>query len=563
MSDYLLEYWYNCILSGPPTHLVNTISNTGWLTFQVPHRALVAGIDKVYSKVRGKERVRYLNEIVPMLAGYKSGTLRGRKAAWQMAKEGKVTEFETKWAQEIGHSIGAFERSKNKLLRKAAPLITAPTRALRAMDVWANSIAYDARARVLARRAANKKGLRGEERTKFEQDFIEHLSDESHEDCMKAAKYATFMDDPDPVTQSLISLREKIPWGVGRFVVPFVNTISNLTKRGVELTPGLGIVKEAASRSMGRGQPTPEVIAKQIEGAVLTLYILHKCDVGEITGPLPESKSEREAFYRQGKKPWGIRIGDNWYQYRRIEPFNTVIASVAIARDKILNAKDDKTKTDIFLDVVNGLKDNLIDSSYFQGVQQVLDKYGRAKGSFQRWTASWVPYSSFWRSINRAYEVATEGSTKVREGDDWLKSFSQTIPGLSKKMPAKIDIWGEEIELPGGIFRQWLPYKWSKATDDPVELELEKLGVYPGLPKQKITIDGKDTEFDDDIYRNYCLMLGKKLKERIAQTISSPFYSRVEDIEKRKKMMNRRIRSIRFRELTRAKREQAKKNRRR
>ena len=121
------------------------------------------------------------------------------------------------------------------------------------------------------------------------------------------------------------------------------------------------------------------------------------------------------------------------------------------------------------------------------------------------------------------------------------------------------NIWGEEIELPGGVFRQWLPYKWAKATEDPVELELEKLRIYPGKPRQKVTIDGKPTELDEDIYKNYCLLLGKKLKVQIAKTIESPFYKRIEDIEKRKKLLNRKIRSIRFRELARAKREQIKK----
>ena len=544
-KDYALEYWYNSILSGPPTHLVNTISNTGWLAFQVPHRALTALIDLPYSKLSGKPRQRYMNEIVPMLAGYKTGFKRGRAGAVQMMKTGKLTDFETKWAQEMGRPLGAFERSPSKVLRKAAPYITIPTRALRAMDVWANSIGYDAHANVLARRASNAKGLKkGKARFEFEKKFIENLSEKDHQACMEQGKYGTFMCDPDPFTNWILGARRVPVVGPGsQFIVPFVNTISNLTKRGMEMTPGLGIVKEAVSRGMGRGQPTPEIIAKQIEGAVLALYIMHKCDIGEITGPLPKNKAERETFYRQGKKPWAIRIGGTidkegkrvdgtWLQYRRIEPFNTVIASVAIAKDAIKNAKDEDTKTQIFLRMASGIKDNLIDSSYLQGVQQIFDKYGRAKGAVQRWTASWVPYSSFWRSINRSYEVATEGSTKVRTGDDWLKAFSQVIPGLSGKMPAKLDIWGEKIELPGGMFRQWLPYKWSKETTDSVEKELERLRVYPGLPGRKITFRGEKIELPEDVYREYCLDFGRQAKKKLLGAINAPYYStRTEDLQ--------------------------------
>ena len=56
LSDYFYEFWYNSILSGPPTHLVNTISNTTWGLFQVPHRALSGGLDAMYSMLKGGQR---------------------------------------------------------------------------------------------------------------------------------------------------------------------------------------------------------------------------------------------------------------------------------------------------------------------------------------------------------------------------------------------------------------------------------------------------------------------------------------------------------------------------
>jgi len=532
-KDYLLEYWYNQILSGPPTHLVNTISNTAWLAWQVPHRALTALVDLPISKLTGRERTRFINEIVPMLAGYKSGFKRGARAAGQMIRHNRVTDFETKWTQEMGHAQGAFERSPNKVLRKAAPYITMPTRFLRAMDVWANSIAYDAHANTLARRAANQKKLTGKARAEFERKFVEKLSDADHEACMEQARYSTFMDNPDPFTQWIMNSR-KIPF-IGpssQFIVPFVSTISNLTKRGLEMTPALGLVKEGGSRAMGRGHAAPEVIAKQIEGAVIALYTFYKISEGEITGPLPETPNEREAFYREGKLPWAIKIGDTYYQYRRIEPFNTVIASVVIAHDAIKNAKDDESAAQIFLNVAHGIKGNLIDSSYLQGVQQILDPQGSAKGMVPRLAASWVPYSSFWRSINRTYEVATEGTTKVREGNEWLKAFSQVIPGLSDKMPAKLDLWGNETVIPGGVFRQWLPYKWSVETNDPVEQELERLEKYPGKPGQRVTVRGEKIKLAEDVYRDHCLYFGKTAKAMLAQAMASPGYASRPDDQK-------------------------------
>ena len=274
------------------------------------------------------------------------------------------------------------------------------------------------------------------------------------------------------------------------------------------------------------------------------LYILKLTDEDRITGAAPTNKTEREAFFRQGKLPWAIKFGDTYYSYRRIEPFNTVIASVAIAHDKITNAKDDETATEIFGNMVESLLENLIDSSYFNGLTNLLDRFGRRTGMFQRHLASFVPYSSFWRSINRSYEVATEGETKVRETKSLLGAFSQVIPGMSAKVPARLNVWGEEIILPGGILRQWLPYKSSEIKDDPVEVEIERLTIYPGLPGQTVTINREKIEFPDDFYRNYLLDFGRIAKSEISRIINLPEYKRLSDDGKRI-LLDRRITQVR------------------
>ena len=220
-------------------------------------------------------------------------------------------------------------------------------------------------------------------------------------------------------------------------------------------------------------------------------------------------------------------MGDEWVQYRRIEPFNTVIASSAIAYDEIINADDEEAATQIFGNVADGIFNNLIDSSYLQGVTNVLDRFGKRKGSLARTVAGFVPYSSFWRSLNRSAEVMMEGEAKFREAQTLFDAFSQVIPGLSGNAPAKMDVWGKEIVIEGGVLRQWLPYKWSKQTADDLELELERLGVYPGLPGKTMTIDGKKVELPDDLYREYAISLGSDLKQVLDVVIATPGYQNI------------------------------------
>lgn len=549
LRDYFYEFWYNSILSGIPTHLINIASNTAWAAFQFPHRALTASIDSLISKFSGRKQEIFIDEIIPMWAGLKKGFGKGLAGAAEMIRTGKVREFETKWEREIGGTtLGAFERSPYKALRQLSPFVTMPTRALRAMDVWANTMAFDTQIEALIHRMGKQKGLTGTELKNFEQRYLTNpnlIPQEIIEDAGKFAKYNTFMDDLGKFTEWIRRGRDVIPGG--RLISPFVNTISNLVKRGVEMIPGAGLL-------ISRGKPIAETLAKQIEGSILSLYIMHKANLGEITGAAPKSTTEREAFYREGKLPWAIRIGDKWYQYRRIEPFNTVIASNAVAYDAIKNAKDDETRTEIFMNTVDGVIENLIDSSYLQGVTNILDKYGRRRGMGQRMLASFVPYSSFFRSIVRSYEAATEDTAKVRETQSLLGAFSQVIPGLNDKVPPKLDIWGKEITLPGGVLRQWLPYKWSKEGEDAVDKEFGKLGIYPGHPQRKIRIGKNQIELSDTMYRNYCISFGSKAHRVMSRIIHNKKYQSQND-EMKLKILNNVMSKIRNIELYRVKKQ--------
>ena len=367
---------------------------------------------------------------------------------------------------------------------------------------------------------------------------------------MEFAKYTTFMTDPGKISAGIMRMRGDVPGG--RFIIPFVNTIGNLLKRGVEMTPGLGL-------TLAKGQNPAEVAAKQIEGAIISLFALHKAHKGEMTGGLPENKNEREAFYRQGKKPWAIKVGYTWVEYRRAEPYNTILASTHTAYNRIKNAKDEETATDIFFNMSKDFKNNLIDSSYLQGVTTILNRHGSAKGVAPRLASSFVPYSSFFRSIDRAYEAATEGSAKVRGGNEWLKAFGQTIPGLPKT-PVKLNVWGEEIELQGGVFRQWLPYRWSKETTDVTEQSLEKLKVYPGLPKKKFRYKRKNYKLDEDIYRNFTIKYGKRAKEYLDIKFSQPLWQKALKNEKQhnrlRSKIDSKLKSLSSKEKRRAIREQ-------
>jgi len=527
LMDYVYEFWYNSILSGIPTHLVNIGSNTLWMSFQVPQRVLSGSVDALITRFNGKKRSRYVNEIIPMMAGMKEGFKKGKKRAKEVMKTGQIPiELDTKWDLELGSSQGAWARSPSEFMRNLAPYVSVVGRALRAMDVWANSIAFDADINAQAKRIANQEGLKGKAAQDRETELRREPSNDMVENAKSFAKYTTFMDNPGKLAQGVSDLRSKTPGG--RFFVPFVNTLANITKRGYEFVPGIGLIKTKSLQGKGQYQDSAsDIIAKQVVGSVLALALLSKYEDEEVTGAVPENKAEREAFYRQGKLPWSIKFGDKWITYRRIEPFNTVLASVTIAAETMKKYSENEidNATETFFELVMGLKQNFIDSTMLKGISELFDDK-RDKNFFERLPGTFIPYSSFWRSINRSLEVTMEGDANAREVQNIADGFTQNIPFGTVKLKPKMNVWGEEIVLEGGVLRQWLPFKYRTEKPDALEKELERIGVYPSIPEQKIGIFDEKTlgtvmvDVPDDIYEKSRLRYGSDLQKQLTAILS-------------------------------------------
>jgi hypothetical protein len=325
----------------------------------------------------------------------------------------------------------------------------------------------------------------------------------------------------------------------GRFVMPFVRTIANLTKRGVEMTPGLGIV-------LGRkatGREVTQVAVKQIEGAMIALALASMVADDRITGDVPANKAEREAFYRQGKLPWAIKIGGKWRQFRRLEPFNGPIAAVAIAHDA-WKKTGEIPSTELASRCVMGIVDNILDSSYLSGLTQVLDSVRRSDTApqkianmFDRTIASFSPMSSFQRSFVRAFEAMEGEGAIVRKPKGVVETIKAITPGISKEVAAKKNIWGQEVVIPGSPLEQWLPWKAAKPTKDIVELEIERLhgkvGLpYPGMPAKYMTVRGERIDLTNEQYDHLLVEGGQAAKKRLDRLVGTGYWKTMSDKEK-------------------------------
>lgn len=566
--DQFWELVLNGMLSGVPTHLVNIGNNAVWLAHQVPDRALQSAIDRgltaagrgnnlaakalqyVFPSIRGKEREVFLAEIGPFIAGLKKGRQEVKETGLikEVLKGRMLPDVASKFAVDMGSSRRAWARSKNEWMRTLAPAISFPGNALFAMDVYFRTLAMDAQLNALAYREAVRTG-------KPMRDILAHPSKKQMENARDFAAMATFNDKPGATARFVMHWRDRLPAKAGRMNVPFVNTLTNIFKRGIEMTPALGAV---ANRQRLR-EADVELIARQFEGTVLAAALMLMFDLDDITTSVPESPTKRAAFYQQGKIPYAIRmpewlpgIGGTWISYNRVEPFNTVISGIATAWQAISDPEmeeDDSRAVATMMQLANGLWDNLISSTYADNVERLFKpNIGEGvKRTLERLPASVVPYSGFWRSLHRAYEAgfsATGGPEEatVRQRTGWLSELAQVIPfgaaifNEDQRGLPRIDAFGEVITIPGNAFRQWLPIKWVTPELDPVEQELARLDAMPGLPSRVFQIRGEEVEMPAEQFYEYSMAYGARTKERLAQLLSSQSYQRLSDEQRLKRI---------------------------
>jgi hypothetical protein len=131
---------------------------------------------------------------------------------------------------------------------------------------------------------------------------------------------------------------------------------------------------------------------------------------------------------------------------------------------------------------------------------------------------------------------AGEGAI-VRKPKGVLETLFAATPFISEKVAPRKNIWGEAVTIPGSPIEQWLPWKAAEVTEDPVEVEIEKLAragllAYPGMPQEFVSVGGKRYDLDDKQYDALITQAGKAAKKRLNQIVRSAYWKNLPDERK-------------------------------
>ena len=509
--DMFTEYRTAALLSSPFTHTRNMLGNSIARVYRIPEKLVAGGFDAARSLITGQPRSRFASEAVADMVGM--------KRAWGQALRNAhraLVDENFKSADRVLEEV----KLKRALPGAAGRFIRMPFRALASMDEFFSTLSHKASFYSHATRLALKSGnkdvaSRAAELIRNRSALSELAKEEALTDTLRSKL--------GPTGAAIQGLLNKSY--TGKFLVPFFRTPVNLFKWSFDRGP-LSLLSTGNWKAISKGSPEQqtEALARMAIGQVTAAGMFMEAMDGNITGRLSGNKNKRDALLRQGIQPYSVRLGqtpdgkDRWVSYRSYEPISSMLALAAntaeLVQEKDFNAKDLPGKAmEIVFETIGMLKDQ----SFLKGISSLTnalddpDRY--AEAFIQDAVTSVIPSGV-------GYAARLSDPT-LREIESIPDAIRNKVPGLSKGLAPKLDVWGRPINKDGSLAqRALLPSGILTSKPDITENELLSLEIFP----EKIAKKYKGLNLSAEERNTVTLVEGPLVKAFFDKLVASPIY---------------------------------------
>jgi hypothetical protein len=505
LGDYFTEVLYNSFIS-LKSNVVNFGGNAIASILSPVEKFGAAMMEAPLARMGGRARQRFMGEAVQDLVGAWTGIPDGVRAWLEVMKSGQIS----------GTALKAEMTRPRAFKGKLGRVINFNTDLMYAFDELFKSINKSAAIRSEAYRMASKEGFRGNNLYGRLNVLINDSPEELIKSANKISEYRLFRAQSD-FANSIMKLRDiEIGKGVKpiQLIIPFVKTPVNLAKFGIERSPMAIFNPKLINNLIKKNPEASDLLARWAMGTIVALAVTIYARDGLITGAAPRTVGERDEFYRLGKQPYSLKIGNKWISYQRLEPFNQMFLQASVIADSL--ADKDKNLDELAEGFAFGILQNITNQTFLTGVSDTLnalvepDRYG--EGYFQRMLANLMPGSSTARLMAQTVD------TTVRAPQTFVEQIESNIPGLSQKVNPKINIFGEPQtrETPA-----LMPYAYSTEKDDKITKVMADAGVSPGFVGDSITDGKKKYKLNEQELYNYQVLAGQILKKKMISVIGN------------------------------------------
>ncbi len=420
-----------------------------------------------------------------------------------------------------------------------------PTRMLGAMDELAKQTTY--RSKVMAQANADgiAAGLEGQALSDHVRKTLLNSFDEAGRAtdlrALDEANIATFQQDLAPGTigatvQATVANHEML-----RFVIPFVKTPTNVLRMGWKLTPGLNML-QGEFRQMIRGdlgqEKQAQAIGQMAMGSLFLGSAALAASQGRITGGGPSDPKLMAALKATGWQPYSFVVPNadgtkTYVNYGRYDPvampFGMVADIIDIAsRDQDGDGHGEQAwnaASGVLLALAKQITQKTYLTSLHDTLDAVMDPDKKMQGVVGGTAANFVPASSALRFGNP--------DPYLRETRGVIDKIMATVPGLSAKLPAKRDVFGDPLTVHKGL---WVDGE-ATAVDAEVRRMVDESGVMFGPPGTSMNgADLRDVTMKDgrnayDAYQELAghPARGPSMKETVGKVMKTEAYQKAPD----------------------------------
>ena len=537
--DKVAEWGRNIKLASMSGMVRSLAGNSVMQAFRYPEQLGSSVVNKMLSAVTGKQRDRFAREIAADYIGTKSGMRDGFKRAWAMLKDSPTALSDNIFLEmEVPNSRGAIGGTLGRVVRT-------PQRAQGAVDLIFRVPAQRGAIGKLAVRQAFKEGLVDEAWAKRVDELIAKPTAEMVLQASLDSRYLTFQNPLGPVAAGVNQLRSVHP--VMQLPVPFFSTATNLFKAMTERTPlapltpsfqqalaeafrkprtTKGSVEYGFERATGKKFESQignlsDKVSRMVAGTtfmVATGVVINKVLDAEITGRGPRSSTERDALFRTGWMPYSIRFGDRYVSYRGFEPLSGWLSMLA---DYSQGYKEEGIEEAITRSSINLIK-NFAENPFLVGVRDIMEGLTDVEGKrAERAIAGFAVGMAVLTIVKQTKAVI---DPTIRKSEGIVESIETQIPGLSKDLMPKRNVFGEPIEIEAPATRL-VGVSTSTRKITPLETELARLKLNLGWPSDMYG----GVKLSPEQHDKLITVAGGELKKTLTKLVQAPAWKHLTD----------------------------------
>ncbi|MBB1249206.1 hypothetical protein [Rhizobium sp. G21] len=393
-----------------------------------------------------------------------------------------------------------------------------PTRFLGAQDEFFKTLRYRSVVQSRAAVAGEQMGLKGQDLKDFMESRLHQAFDDEGRavdpEALLEAQTSTFNQEllPGTLGAGIRNLRTYYP-PIG-FVLPFVKTPINVLRYSHKYTPGLNLI-QGEYRAMLLGKMGMERQAQAIGQMALGSLFMASAGLlvanGRITGGGPSDDQLRKQLIEQGWKPYSVVVtnadGSKTYvPYGRFDPVGLPMGIMADLHELYTMDPEHRDISNVATATGIALARNFADRTFLLNMNQLVDALSDPENKMEKFVgnmgSSMIPMSSAMRGYANT-------DPYLREARGLLDRVLKDIPGYSKGLPPRRDVFGEPVARRIGVT--------TTMSEDSVEAEVNRimLETNEGLSMPQPTHNGMDL-------RDVTLKSGQNAYDRYQELAAKP-----------------------------------------